>query len=116
MVGIKKKITQLLRLIQQFSPTLNVAVPGLGTIISSLGSVGEDLMEGVNNVYQDYQEAEKSEKKYGIIDGVRSFAKTYTDVEVQISIVRRSSAANKKPNKILSKSPSTIRTKRFSRS
>jgi hypothetical protein len=95
MVGIQKKITQLLKLIQQFGPTLNVAIPGLGTIVSSLGSVGEDLMEGANNVYQDYQEAKKSEQKYGFFDGVKSFAKTYADAEIPVSMVRRPSAAMK---------------------
>jgi hypothetical protein len=72
-----------------------MAIPGLGTIVSSLGSVGDDLMEGANNVYQDYQEAKKSDKKYGFLDEVRPFGKTYADAEIPVSMVRRPSAAMK---------------------
>jgi hypothetical protein len=52
-------------------------------------------MEGANNIYEDYQEAKKSERKYGLLIGVRSFAKTYVDAKVSISMVRKPSAAIK---------------------
>jgi hypothetical protein len=94
MVGIQKKITQLLKIIQRFGPVLDTIVPGLGGLVGTLGSIGEDLTEGANNVYEDYQVAKKAGKKYSLGDGLRSFAGTFNPIpEAPTSMVKRPSAA-----------------------
>jgi hypothetical protein len=90
-----KKIVQILRPIQCFGPSLDVAVLGLGSIVSSLGSVAEDLAEGVNNVYEDYTAAKEAQKPYKFMDSVRSFGSTFAGSEVSKSLVTRPSAAMK---------------------
>jgi hypothetical protein len=95
MINMHKKIVQILRLIQRFGPSLDVAVPGLGSIVSSLCSVAEDLAEGANNVYEDYTAAKDAQKPYKFMDGVRSFGSTFAGSEVPKCLVTRSSAAMK---------------------
>jgi hypothetical protein len=90
-----KKIVQILRLIQRFGPSFDVAVPGLGSIVSSLGSVVEDLAEGANNVYEDYTATKEAQKPYKFMDGVRSCGSTFAGSEVPKSLVTRPSAAMK---------------------
>jgi hypothetical protein len=73
MVGIHKKITQLLKLVQKYAPILNNVIPGLGNIVGTVGKIGEHVADGVNNVYNDYQSAKKAKQKYGVLDGIKSF-------------------------------------------
>jgi hypothetical protein len=62
MVGIHKKFKQLLNVIQQYAPLLSKFVPGLGEIVRSVIGVGENIIDGINNVYEDYTES-KSNKR-----------------------------------------------------
>jgi hypothetical protein len=73
MVGIHRKVTQLLKFIQKYAPVLNNVIPGLGSIIKTGASIGEGMANGVNNVYNDYQDAKKKGTKYKILDGIKSF-------------------------------------------
>jgi hypothetical protein len=74
MVGIQRKITQLMKIIQKFAPVLNNIVPGLGAVVGTLGSVGEKISDGAYNVYEDYKSAKSKGKKFGLGDGIKSFA------------------------------------------
>jgi hypothetical protein len=95
MASMHKKIIQILRLIQRFGPSLDVAVLGLGSIVSSLSSVAEDLAEGANNVYEDYTTAKEAQKPYKFMDGVRSFGSTFAGSEVPKGLVMRPLATMK---------------------
>jgi hypothetical protein len=75
MVGIYRKIKQILEVVKKYSPFLDNVAPGLGTLVGSAASLADSVADGVNNVYDDYTEAKKSGKKYGLIDGVKSFAR-----------------------------------------
>jgi hypothetical protein len=90
-----KKIVQILRLIQRFGPSLDVAVPGLGSIMSSLGFEAGDLAKDTNNVYENYTTAKEDQKPYKFMDGVKSFGSTFAGSEVPKSLVTRPSAAMK---------------------
>jgi hypothetical protein len=71
MVGIHKKIKQLLSVIQKYAPLLSKFVPGLGETVGMLSEVGGSVADGINNVYEDYAEARSNKKNYGLMDGVR---------------------------------------------
>jgi hypothetical protein len=73
-VGIHKKVKQLLNLIQQYAPLLSKFVPGLGETVGAI-SVGENIADGINNVYEDYTDVKSKKNKYGFMDGVRSFTR-----------------------------------------
>jgi hypothetical protein len=75
MVGIYRKVKQLLNLVQDITPYLNKFTPGLGPLIHAGASFGESVADGINNVYEDYQAAKKSGTSYGIGDGIKSFAR-----------------------------------------
>jgi hypothetical protein len=75
MVGIHKKIKQLLNVIQQYAPLLSKFVPGLGETVGMLSDVGSSIADGINNVYEDYSEARLNKKRYGMMDMVRSFTR-----------------------------------------
>jgi hypothetical protein len=75
MVGVHKKIKQLLNVIQQYAPLLSKFVPGLGETVSAISEVGGGVADGINNVYEDYTEAKSKKNRYGIMDGVRSFVR-----------------------------------------
>jgi hypothetical protein len=75
MVGIYKKVKQLLQFIQDYAPYLDRFAPGMGSLIGATGSLGETIADGVNNVYDDYHEALKTGGSYGLGEGIRSFAR-----------------------------------------
>jgi hypothetical protein len=75
MVGIYRKVKQLLQLVQDISPYINKIAPGVGTLVGAGASLGESVADGANNVYEDYQAAKKAKMKYGIEDGLRSFGR-----------------------------------------
>jgi uncharacterized phage infection (PIP) family protein YhgE len=75
MVGIHKKVKQLLNVIQNYAPLLSKFVPGLGDTVGMLSEVGGSVADGINNVYEDYTEAKSNWQNYGFMDGVRSFTK-----------------------------------------
>jgi hypothetical protein len=66
--GIHKKIKQLLNVVQQYAPLLSKYVPGLGEIIGSVSGVGENIVDGINNVYEDYTESKSNKRDYGLMD------------------------------------------------
>jgi hypothetical protein len=77
MVGIYRKIVQLAELLQKYSPILDTFfVPGLGSLVGTVGGIGENMADGVNNVYEDRKIAKQKGKKYGIGDGVESLFKS----------------------------------------
>jgi hypothetical protein len=82
MVGIYKKVKQLLKLVNQYSPFLNNIVPGLGTAIQSVGSIVDVGADGANSVYNDYTKAKQNDGKYGFADGVKSFFSPYVTPKV----------------------------------
>jgi hypothetical protein len=61
--------------IQQYAPLLSKFVPGLGEIIGMLNEVSGSIADGINNVYEDYTESKSNKKRYGLMDGVRSFTR-----------------------------------------
>jgi hypothetical protein len=73
MVGIHKKVKQLLSVIQNYAPLLSKCVPGLGETVGMLSEVRGSVADGINNVYEDYTESKSNNRKYGFMDGVRSF-------------------------------------------
>jgi hypothetical protein len=75
MVGIHRKIVQLAKLLQKYSPTIDQIVPGLGTLVGSVVGIGENIADGINSVYNDYNRAKRKGKKYNFLDGVDSFLK-----------------------------------------
>jgi hypothetical protein len=77
MVGIYKKVKQILKLVNQYAPFLDNIVPGLGTAVQSVGSLVDVGVDGGNSVYNDYIKAKQSGGRYGFADGVRSFFSTY---------------------------------------
>jgi hypothetical protein len=54
MVGIHKKVKQLLNVIQNYAPLLSKFVPRLGETVGMLSEVGGSVADGINNVYEDY--------------------------------------------------------------
>jgi hypothetical protein len=56
MVGIHKKIKQLLNVIHNNAPLLSKFAPGLGETVGMLSEVGSSVVDGINNVYEDYSE------------------------------------------------------------
>ena len=75
MVGIYKKVKQLLNVIQTYAPLLSKFVPGLGETVEAISGVGENIADGINNVYEDYTESKSNKRNYGFMDGVRSFTR-----------------------------------------
>ena len=75
MVGIYKKVKQLLNVIQTYAPILSKFVPGLGETVEMISSVGDKVADGVNNVYEDYTESKSKNRKYNFMDGIRSFTR-----------------------------------------
>jgi hypothetical protein len=73
MVGIYKKVKQLLNIIQQYAPLLSKIPPGFGETIGKISEVGENGADGINNIYEDYTEAKSKNRKYNVFDGVKSF-------------------------------------------
>jgi hypothetical protein len=78
MVCIHKKVKQLLNEIQQYAPLLSKFVLGLGETVGMLSEVGGSVADGINNVYKDYTESKSNKRKYGLMDGVRSFTRPNT--------------------------------------
>jgi hypothetical protein len=74
MVGIHKKVKKLLGIIQKYSPILSNFVPGLGEVVESLSELGEDVADGVANVYDDYSTARIANKNINLeMEFVHSF-------------------------------------------
>jgi hypothetical protein len=62
MVGIHKKVKQLLSVIQNYAPLLSKFVPGLGETVGMLSEVGSSVADGINNVYEDYTDAKSNQR------------------------------------------------------
>jgi hypothetical protein len=75
MVGIYRKAKQLIKLIQQYAPFLDKIVPGLGVSVGSVAGIADNVADGINNVYEDYDVAQKKKENYGLSQGLRSFFK-----------------------------------------
>ena len=88
MVGIYRKIKQVLDIVQQYAPFLDKIAPGVGTLVGSVAQLGDDITEGANNVYEDYNEAKKTGSEYGFLDGVKSFARPASKKSVMNSLSR----------------------------
>jgi hypothetical protein len=43
--------------------------------VESVSGVGENIVDGINNVYEDYTKSKSNKREYGLIDGVRSFTR-----------------------------------------
>jgi hypothetical protein len=71
MVGIHKKVKQLLNVTQQYVLLLSKFVLGLGETVEVISEVGGNTSDGINNVYEDYTESKTNKRKYGIMDGIR---------------------------------------------
>jgi hypothetical protein len=56
-------------------PLLSKFVPGLGETVGAISGVGENIADGINNVYEDYTESKSNKRKYGIMDEIRSFSR-----------------------------------------
>jgi hypothetical protein len=63
----------LLNVIQQYAQILSKFIPGLDETVGAISEVGENIADGINNVYEDYTDAKSNRRKYGVMDGVRSF-------------------------------------------
>jgi hypothetical protein len=75
MVDIHKKVKQLLKVIQNYASLLSKFVPGLGETVGMLSEVGGSVVDGIDNVYENYTESRANKKNYGFMDGVRSFTR-----------------------------------------
>jgi hypothetical protein len=75
MVGIHKKVKQLLNVIQKYAPLLSKFVPGLEETVGAISEVGENIADGINNVYEDYTDTKFNRRNYCVMDGFRSFAR-----------------------------------------
>jgi hypothetical protein len=75
MVGIAKKVKQIVDLVRKYSPMVDMIVPGFSSIANTALNVGEKIFDGATNIYDDYKAAKKKGKKYSFIDGVSSFAR-----------------------------------------
>jgi hypothetical protein len=75
MVGIHKKVKQLLSVIKNYAPLLSKFVPGLGETVGMLSEVGSSVADGINNIYESYTDAKSNRRNYGLMDGVRSFTR-----------------------------------------
>jgi hypothetical protein len=62
MVGILKKVKQLLNVIQNYAPLLSKFVPGLGKTVGMLSEVGSSVGDGINNVYEDFTGVRSNKK------------------------------------------------------
>jgi hypothetical protein len=78
MDGIYKKVKQLLKLFNQYSPLLDNFVPGLGSAVSAVSGLVDVGVDGANAVYNDYTKAKQNDRRYGFTDGVKSFFNPYT--------------------------------------
>jgi hypothetical protein len=98
MVGIAKKVKQVLNLVRKYSPYVDSLIPGFSTVVNTASNVGETIMDGAMNVYDDYKASKKKGKKYGLGDGVSSFfrpsgavntlTKDYGDVNPRLKLGR----------------------------
>jgi hypothetical protein len=94
MVGILKKVKQVLKFIQNYSPYLDTIQPGLGTFVNSLANVTDDVVDRGSHVYDSYIEQKKKSKKYSIKDGLNDFfttpatklAKDYGDIHPRLKL------------------------------
>jgi hypothetical protein len=73
MVGIAKKVKQLINLVRKYSPFLNSVIPGFSAVAGIAADVGDKIVDGVSNVYDDYKDKKKKGKDYGLGDGIKSF-------------------------------------------
>jgi hypothetical protein len=85
MVGIHRKVKQLLQVIEKYSPLFSNFIPGLGNLVGSVSELGEEIADGVNNVYNDYNRAQKNKRSYNFLDGVKSFVKRPKDLTSSLS-------------------------------
>jgi hypothetical protein len=95
MVGIQRKVSQIMKLIQKFAPVLNNVIPGLGTVVGKLGGIGEKISDGAYNVYEDYKSAKSKGKKFGIRNRIKSFVGIRTNQDNVSSKIIRPPAAMK---------------------
>jgi hypothetical protein len=63
MVGIHKKVKQLLNVIQQYAPLLSKFVTGLGETVEAINEVGGNTADGINNVYEHYTDAKPNKRE-----------------------------------------------------
>jgi hypothetical protein len=75
MVGIYKKIKQILKMIQTYAPLIDKFAPGIGALVGSTAQLTDNITDGINNVYEDYSEAKNSGQEYGFRDGLSSFGR-----------------------------------------
>jgi hypothetical protein len=73
MVGIARKVKQLTNLVRKYAPVVDNFIPGFSTVANTAIDVGENLYDGISNVYDDYQVSKKKGRTYGIKDGIKSF-------------------------------------------
>jgi hypothetical protein len=78
MVGIYRKVKQVLKLLQNMAPYIDMFAPGIGSLVEAGANVGESVADGVNNVYEDYHAARKSGEDYGFGEGLKSFSRPAT--------------------------------------
>jgi phage-related protein len=66
MVDIHKKIKQLLKVVQQYTLLLSKFVPGLGETIGGFSEIGENIVDGINNIHSDYLKSKSNKREYGL--------------------------------------------------
>jgi hypothetical protein len=75
MVGLLKKIRNILKFVQDNSHLANFIVRGLGPLVKSVGALGENVTDRAEKVYDAYQSAKQEGKKFKFKDGVQTFFK-----------------------------------------
>jgi hypothetical protein len=63
MVGLLKKIKQVLKFVQDNSHLANFLIPGIGHIVRSVGALGENITDRAEKVYNAYQNSKKTKDK-----------------------------------------------------
>jgi hypothetical protein len=77
MVGIYRKAKQLIKFIRQYSPFLDNVAPGASSVVGGLAGIADNITDGINNVYEDYNTVKKSgeNQRYSLGRGLKTFFK-----------------------------------------
>jgi hypothetical protein len=72
-VGLLKNIRNILKFFQDNADLANFIIPGLGPVVRSVGTLGENVTDWAERVYDAYQNSKQEGKKFKFKDGVQTF-------------------------------------------
>jgi hypothetical protein len=65
---------------------LSKFVPGLGETVGMLSEVGGPVVDGINNVYEDYTEARSNKKNYGLMSAMKKLTQDYRGIHTRVKL------------------------------